>query len=280
MSHLEGMKVAVLEARMKTELADLIRHHGGEPYSVPAVREVALECRQNVDSFISRLAGGGFDTVVFQTGIGAKALFDEACKIGKQDLLRQALGTVTTVCRGPKPSSVLRLKNVKIDISVKSPFTTHELENALTGIRLMGKRVAVLDYGEPNRQLMDTLNEGGAHAQSLCLYEWKLPEDVEPMKQLAEDLVAGRVDVVVFTSQIQVRHLFQVCANSRFGGERLSDALNSKAIVAAVGPTCANALVKQGVAPDVVPGHPKMGHMINELSRFVDQRSVDEAVSA
>ena len=46
-------------------------------------------------------------------------------------------------------------------------------------------------------------------------------------------------------------------------------ALNTHVVVAAVGPTCAGALRHHDVLPDVVPTHPKMGHMINELAAYV-----------
>ena len=43
MKSLEGARVALLEARMSSELANLVRRYGGEPFGAPAVREEALQ---------------------------------------------------------------------------------------------------------------------------------------------------------------------------------------------------------------------------------------------
>ena len=45
----------------------------------------------------------------------------------------------------------------------------------------------------------------------------------------------------------------------------LSRALNRATVVAAVGPTCASALERFGIQVNVVPRHPKMGHMVLSL---------------
>jgi uroporphyrinogen-III synthase len=46
MSGLQGKRIALLEGRMQGELANLVRRHGGVPYSVPALREEALACQE------------------------------------------------------------------------------------------------------------------------------------------------------------------------------------------------------------------------------------------
>ena len=53
----------------------------------------------------------------------------------------------------------------------------------------------------------------------------------------------------------------------RSGGTlKLLNALNSDIVVAAVGPTCAEALRAAGIEPDVVPEQPKMAPMVTALA--------------
>src|SRR5437868_14041231 len=78
MSGFSNARVALLEARMSSELADLVRRFGGEPYSVPAVREVTLDAGEEVSSFIDKLNGSSLRAVVFFTGVGVTALMQEA----------------------------------------------------------------------------------------------------------------------------------------------------------------------------------------------------------
>jgi uroporphyrinogen-III synthase len=102
----------------------------------------------------------------------------------------------------------------------------------------------------------------------LLLYVWRLPEDVEPLRRLVAEIVDGQVGAVVFTSQIQARHLFHVAASMDRAGA-LRDALRSRTVVTAVGPTCARALAALGVPPHVVPENPKMGAMLTALADHV-----------
>ena len=269
MPTLGGARVALLEARMSKELADLVERFGGKPYCVPSVREARLPPLEHVAAFIAALCEGRFSAVVFLTGVGVAALLREADSEGHLAETLNALRQTTTVCRGPKPAAVLRRHDVPIGLSAAEPFTTTELLDALLAIDLDGKDVALVHYGERNSALADALEARGAALEELCLYEWVMPDDVEPLRTLVRDLIAGRVDAVAFTSQVQCRHLFQIAADLG-KSEDLVDALSSRVVVAAIGPVCAAALKALGVTPRVLPAHPKMGPMIAALADYFE----------
>lgn len=273
MAELDGMRIATLEARMTGALANMISKRGGEPVCAPALREAPLDCADDVRYLLNKLESGSLDVVVFQTGVGARALFKEADNQGRLDFLLDALRGITTVCRGPKPTAALRQVNVQISVGVEAPYTTNELLAALTALPVRDKRLMALQYGERNAALMAALQEQCETADELCLYEWQLPDDISPIESLIEDLLDGRVDVITFTSQVQIRHLYKVAAANGVPEDMLSDALNTRTIVCAVGPTCAAALTDVGVATDTQPEYPKMGHMVNALAEYVGELS-------
>jgi uroporphyrinogen-III synthase len=122
----------------------------------------------------------------------------------------------------------------------------------------------MLHYGERAEEMARYLMSRGAQLDELCLYEWQLPEDTSPMKELIGEVIRGELDSVAFTSKIQVRHLFQVAAEIGKADE-LRKALNTKTVVTAIGPTCAAELIETGVPPRVVPEHPKMGYMVKAM---------------
>lgn len=271
MSGLKEARIAFLEARLHNELADLIRRHGGEPYGVPAVREAPAALRlveEQVSTFIDHLTQSSLCTLVFLTGVGVATLFREAERLGRFAELLSALRDVTVVCRGPKPAAVLKRNDVPIAVSAREPYTTQELLEAMEALDLAGTGVAVLHYGERNAVLAQALQDRGARLEELCLYEWLLPEDVGPLQTLIQQIIADRVDAVVFTSQVQVRHLFLVATDLKSVGE-LAHALNRRTIVASIGPTCTAALQSVGVMPHVVPEHPKMGHLVKALVEYM-----------
>ncbi|MEO8259468.1 MAG: uroporphyrinogen-III synthase [Acidobacteriota bacterium] len=262
---LEGRTVALLEARMGEEAAALVRKFGGTPYRVPAVREV--DSTDEAGPFIDALLCGSLSVVIFLTGVGVSALLREAERRGCLEATLTALRLTTIVCRGPKPVAVLEQHRVPSHIVAAEPWTTRELLDALTPVDLEGKTVALVHYGEPNAVFAAALSARGALLEELSLYEWKLPDDVGPLQTLVRELVEGRLDAIAFTTQIQCRHLFRVAADLGLC-ERLAIALNNDAVVAAVGPVCADAIRVFGVMPRVVPVRPKMGPMIAALADY------------
>jgi uroporphyrinogen-III synthase len=262
---LEGVRVALLEARMSGELSELIRRHGGIPHCVPSLREASLECDAEVSRFLDRVAIEARGVVVFLTGAGATSLFREAERLGRLGPLPAALNRQTVVCRGPKPSAALKRYGVAVDVSVPEPYTTTELLQVLAPVELKDVEVTLVHYGERNDAFAEALRARAARLAELCLYEWRLPEDVRPLEEMVEELIAGRFDAIVFTSQIQFRHLLQVAASMSMAAE-LIRALNGSTVVAAIGPVCLATLETSGVAADVVPEHPKMGPLVARLA--------------
>src|SRR5712691_10312922 len=125
MSSLNGVRVALLEARMSGELSDLVRRFGGVPYSVPAVREVPR--LEQVPALIDALSEGRFSLVVFLTGVGVMALMREAERLGRLEEAVTALCGTRIACRGPKPIAALNRYNVPVAIKAIEPYTTREL---------------------------------------------------------------------------------------------------------------------------------------------------------
>jgi uroporphyrinogen-III synthase len=274
MSALNGLRVALLESRLSTELSELVRRFGGLPYAVPAVREVPR--LDTIPAFIDALIAGRFSAVIFLTGVGATMLLEEAERLGSLERALAALRATTVVCRGPKPSAALRRYDVPAHIKPVEPYTSKELLDALSGVDLEGKPVALLHYGEANQPLADALKARGAQLDESILYEWMLPDDCAPLRALIQDLVDGHVDAIAFTSQVQCRHLFEVAANLGCS-DALARALNDHTIVAVIGPVCATALRANGVIPDVIPAHPKMGPLIAALADYVELTAASHA---
>jgi uroporphyrinogen-III synthase len=266
----EGVRVAVLETRLSMEFSELVRRLGGVPCAVPSVREVSH--LEHVPAFLDALCAGRFSVAICLTGVGVSRLLREAERLGRLDETLTALRSLTTVCRGPKPSAVLRQYDIPIHIRPAEPFTTKELLEAVSAVDLQDSRVALLHYGERNLPLADALRERGAVVEELCLYEWQLPDDVEPLKALVRTLVDRRMDAIAFTSQIQCRHLFDIAGTLGLASE-LVDALSGDIIVAAIGPVCASALNAYGITPDVLPAHPKMGPLIMALADYMELRT-------
>ena len=274
MPALDGRRVALLEVRMATEVAAIVRRLGGIPYQVPALREIVQS--EDAGPFIEALIAGHFSTVVFLTGAGVSALLREADRRHSLEATLAALRLARVACRGPKPAHVLRHHHVHVVATAAEPYTSREMLKALEAIDLEGETVALVHYGEINAAVAAALSARGAQLDDVLLYEWSMPDDVEPLRVLVRELIDGQVDGIVFTTQIQCRHLFRVAGDLGLC-RQLTEALNNRAVVVtAVGPICAEVVRFFGVTPDVVPARPKLGPMMTALADYY--RSV--AVSA
>ena len=265
-SSLNGARVALLEARFSSTLANLVELYGGRPYAVPALREAPI-ASPRIEQLVQGIARGRFSMVIFLTGVAAQRLFDEAEQRDLLDVVCERLTRSTTVVRGPKPQAVLARYGIKSSVTVEEPFTTGMLVNKLASFEIDRKYVALLHYGEHNRELSLVLRTRGARLADFLLYEWLLPEDTEPLQTLVRDIVAGQIDAIAFTNQIQIRHL-NVVADGLGLADELAQQLTRKVVVASIGPSCTHQLRQLGIHPAVVPHSPKMRPLISALSDY------------
>jgi uroporphyrinogen-III synthase len=252
---------------MGSELAELVRRRGGIVRSAPAVREAQLDCTAIVADFVGRLKMPARRVYVFLTGAGATALLQEADRQHRLPFVVEALKRGTIVCRGPKPAAALSRYGLRPDISAASPYTVTEMLQAMAGIDLAATQVTVVHYGERSEALAAEFRRRGASLHELCVYEWRLPDNIGPLETLARDLAARDIDAVIFTSQVQWKHLLRVATDVNLA-DAVVEALSSDVIVASVGPICSAALIEAGVRPQVVPDNPKMGPLVVALADY------------
>lgn len=261
---LQGLRVVSFESRRTEELAKLIARHGGELIQAPALREVPLSSNEAAFEFAHALCGGKIDVVVLLTGVGTRLLAQTVLERFGRDPFLQALGSATTVARGPKPVAALRELGLKPTITVPEPNTWREVVHSLDAkVHVAGKRVAVQEYGQPNPELVAALAERGAEVRTVPLYRWALPEDLAPLQEAIREILAGSVDIALFMSAVQADHLFEVAGSER--AEALRDALG-KVVVASIGPMCSLALRRHGLDVSLEPDHPKMGSLVSALA--------------
>jgi uroporphyrinogen-III synthase len=213
-----------------------------------------------------------FDVVVLLTGVGTERLFVESARSGRATEVHNALVAATTVCRGPKPNLVLKKRGITASVLVPPPHDTARLVETLGLLRLAGRNVLVISAGETTLEPAAALTAKSASVTELQLYRWDLsPANAQALRRAVDEVVRGGIDVIAFTSQVQVRHLFDIAAEAG-QVEPLRVALRGNVIVGAVGPTCAEALRAQTINPDVIPDHAMMGHLVVALARAVEAR--------
>ena len=264
-----GLRVLVLESRRGRELGLIVTSYGGQPLVAPSMREVALESNAEALAFVDDLIAGEFDVVILLTGVGARALVDIVQRAhGTRKKFVDALAATIVVARGPKPVAVMRELQVPVWLTAPEPNTWRELIAALderkSELSLDGLNVAVQEYGASNPELQAALEARGARVTTVPVYQWALPENLEPLKGAIRAVAAGELDLALFTTGTQVAHLMQVAASMQME-DAVRDGLQ-RMVIASIGPTTSEEIRRRGVAVDLEPSHPKMGFLVREAA--------------
>ena len=261
--------VAILESRLGSQLADLVRKRGGRPLCAPALAEVPDIDAASIAALVSGLESRSARVAIFQTGVGTQALFAATDALGITPRLLDLLAKTTVVARGPKPTAVLRSRKVRIDRSAAEPFTTAEVLQCIEDVPLAAERVMVQRHGAPNEDLGRALRDKGAEIVEVATYRWALPVDTRPLVDLLGSLDRREVDATVFTSASQAHNLFALA--ERLGRKASLAANLNRTLVASIGPVCSAALRELGVKVSLEAKPPKLGPLVSAL---------DEALSA
>src|SRR5216683_369162 len=256
MPDLQRKVVAFLEGRRTSELADLIQRHNGVPLAAPCLREVHRPDAPSLQAEVARACDADLAVAIFLTGVGTATVFEAARRMGREADLRQRLAQAIVTVRGPKPTSVLRKLEVRIDVTAPPPNTTAEVLAALENVDVHGKTVAVQLYGEPNPALTRALRDRGANVLELAPYVWDRPVDPAPILRLLDALDDDAVDALLITSQAQVDSLLGVAADhARF--PKLANVA-----IGVQGPVAEAALERHGLKATFRPAHGHMGALV------------------
>src|SRR6185312_3515373 len=166
--------------------------------------------------FADALLRGEYDVVIFLTDPGERTLIEQVRAHYRLDDFLAALGKVAVVSRGQKPAAVLAEYGVPVTAVAPEPCTWREVmkeRETCCGERRRSMRVAVQEYAASNPEFLLLLAERPLSVTRVPLYEWALPEDVKPLRECVLGITHRHVDVVLFTTAVQVIHLFQVAGD-------------------------------------------------------------------
>ena len=96
------------------------------------------------------------------------------------------------------------------------------------------------------------------------VYKWAPPEDAEPLREAIRDLALGKFNVVLFTSSVQVHHLFRFA--DEMGQHQEAASALRRAVVGSIGPVTSETLREYGITPHLEPSHPRMGFLVKEAA--------------
>jgi uroporphyrinogen-III synthase len=204
-----------------------------------------------VEAWLDRFVATPCDDLILLTGEGLRRLVALAARRDKREPFITALAKSRRITRGPKPVRALREIGLDSDLSAEQP-TSEGVIRVLSDFDLKGRRVGVQLYPDSAHEaLLDHLRAAEAKIDAVLPYVYASSAEDARVISAIDDMAAGKIDAIAFTSAPQVRRLRDV-AGKAGREEALRQAL-TRVVVAAVGPVVAAEVGKLGARIDVAP---------------------------
>ncbi len=261
---LAGYTVGVTADRRREELAGLLSRRGARVLHGPTLATEYLHDDAALRAATADLIRRPPHVVVAVTGIGIRAWFQAAEGWGWSDDLRLALASARVMARGPKAAAAVGAAGLTVHRQAQNE-QLDEITASLLAEGVAGERVAVQLHGDDGLDLGATVRAAGADVIEVPVYRWQPPADPAPALRLVDAACHGRLDAVVFTSAPAVRGLFSLAATAG-ADEALRAAFSGDLVAACVGPVCAAAVRREGVAAPVWPAVGRLGTLVRTLS--------------
>ncbi|HLN89829.1 MAG TPA: uroporphyrinogen-III synthase, partial [Candidatus Binatia bacterium] len=264
---LKGKTVALTRPAGQAEGAGkLIAEKGGVPYYIPAIEIKGLSNYAPIKKFITELCAGRVDYVILMSTNGVKYLFSEAEALKLTTRLEEGLAKAFVVAVGPKTAEALKECGAQVDL-VPTKYSSQGLIECFQGRDITGKRIRIPRTSNATPILTDNLRKMGSDVEEIYVYESGLPEDEKIKANFYEDLVAGKIDAIVFGSGLSSKNIFKMLLEKAPMG-KLRKIINAKVTTVAIGPTTAEALREMGVKVDVMPQNYLFEDALSSLARY------------
>jgi uroporphyrinogen-III synthase len=261
---LTGWRVGLTAHRRADEQAELLRRRGATVVSGAVVRTLPFGDDRPLRDATEALLARPPQLVIATTGIGIRSWFGAAESWGVDRELTSALDPARRVARGPKARAALAA--VGLPSHVDEP--TERLDRLVDGLLatgVAGTRIALQLYGEDVPWAVERLTGAGADVVAVPIYTWTAAEDMRPARRLVEELLAGQLDAVTFTSSAAVRS-FAALADDLGVGSATRDAFSSTALAACIGPITGGMAEAVGFEHRCVPERGRLGLLVRALS--------------
>ncbi len=243
--------IAIPESRQLNILADMLEKRGATVLRCPLVSILDAPNAEPINGWLQACIAQPYDDFIVLTGEGIRRLCGFAERAGILSDFTQALASMRILARGPKPGQALKALGLKPTMIAEQP-TTDGVISSLAQLDLSQRRVAVQLYGEdPNTKLIDYLQQRGVQATTVAPYVYASDSDDQQVIKLIEQLAAGNIDAITFTSQPQYKRMRKVAEKNDLQTQ-LAQGL-AGTMVAAVGPVVADVLQAAGVRVDLMP---------------------------
>lgn len=260
------MRVGITADRRWEEQARLFADRGFEVLHGPTMRTIDLSADEALRAITSDLAQDPPDYLVVTTGMGMRRWLEAAARWELDTALLAGLAANTRViARGAKANSAAR--GAHLDVWWKAPEETMQeiVEHLAAHDDVARSRVALQLFDPEGNPSTEILRAMAGELVEVPVYQWALPDDRGPARDLVRATVAGDLEAVTFTAQPAVHNLFRIAGEVGLR-EELRTAFNRGVLASCVGPVCASAATEEGIDAPLWPDPPRLSPMVRQVA--------------
>ena len=251
-----GKRIVLTRPREQAgEFARLLAAYGVEPMSAPTIQLVPPSSWEALDQAIGRLSS--YSWLIFTSVNGIAPFMARLTHAGRD---ARALAHVQIGAIGPRTADELGRYGLRADL-IPSEYQAEGMVAALSQEKLTGARI-LIPRAEVARELLpEQLRARGATVDVVAAYRTVRPET--GLSRLKEQLEAGTVDVITFTSSSTVSNFVEL-----IGGAAEARRLGAKTTIACIGPITARTAEEYGLPVTIMPGENTVPALAQAIVRY------------
>jgi uroporphyrinogen-III synthase len=270
---LEGVRIGVTAHRKAAELVAALERRGADVLVGPTVGGDVPAPLDEIVADTDAILDARPDWLVASTGVGMRLWVDAAEGAQRLELLREAAARARCVARGAKAVGGLQTLRVRpvwssqrqTDADVAAWLGSHVLPGEVVAVQLHGSAAAPSTFAP--------VVEAGADLLSVVTYRHALPDDLGPAEALLGAVLAGGLDLVVFTSPGAARNLVTIARrHGQATVDQLVAAFWSRVATGVIGPVTSSALEEHGIPAWVTPRRHRTGDLLRSLDAWAARR--------
>ena len=259
-----GRRILVTRAPHQAgELASALRAAGAVPDVRPLIDLVPCdsdeECRV-IDAVLTQLEN--YDDVLFASSNAVRFFFHHLDRLGLGSAAANLRARI--LCIGSRTAQAALAGGLSAHFVLAGGRGDADsmLEEIRAAFEPTGRRVLIPQSDIGRSVLPEGLRSAGARVDAVPFYRNVETEVDGPL--LRNDLIAGRIDGVTFTSPSAVQRFVALL-------DADAHAATTRCMIAAIGPTTAHALKSAGLPADVMPDRPEVRALASALTQYVSE---------
>jgi uroporphyrinogen III methyltransferase / synthase len=251
-----GKRIVLTRAREQAgEFARLLAAYGAEIVPAPTIQLVPPASWEALDQAIAKLSG--YSWLIF-TSVNGVPPFMERLKKARKDA--RSLSHLQIGAIGPRTAEELARYGLTADV-IPTEFQAEGMVSAMARHQLQGEKI-LIPRAEVARELLpEQLRGQGAEVDVVPVYRTVLPE--AGLGRLKEQMLAGAIDVVTFTSSSTVSNFVEL-----MGGPEEARRVTAKTYVACIGPITGRTADEHGLPVNIMAGENTIPALAQAIVRF------------